>query len=197
MHKLDRRSEANSMRAMPDNQFPHADTPAARALQSALNRAKVKNKTSLRALAKQLNYKQAAVLSHMANGRIPIPVERAEEIAIALDINPGAFMKMVLKQRYPKMSLSLDDAETNSFALQSQFNHPSLGLELSSATPSQMRIIREVLRDTHASERWLFTHEVYYVKVIRKLRPDVITDGLSSDDLHRLSLALAQTAEQQ
>ncbi len=183
--------------AIKDTPFPHADSPAARALQLALNRAKVKNKTSLRALAKQLNYKQAAVLSHMANGRIPIPVERAEEIATALDLNPNEFIKLVLKQRYPKMSLSLDDVETNSFALESEFNHPGLGLELSSATPSQMRIIREVLRDTHASERWLFTHEVYYVKVIRKLRPDVVTDGLSPDDLQRLSLALTQTAKQQ
>ncbi len=93
--------------ATKDNPFPYADTDAALALQSAINNAKVKNKTSLRTIAKTLNYKQAAVLSNMASGRIRIPVVRAEEIAVALDINPSAFMKMVLKQRYPNMSLAV------------------------------------------------------------------------------------------
>ena len=183
------------MRAMPDNQFPHADTQAALALQSALARAKTQKKLSLRAIAKLLNYKQAAVLSHMANGRIPIPVERAQEIATVLDINPHAFMKLVLKQRYPDMPISVEDDVTNHFSLLSELSHPSLPVGLSNATPSQMRIIREVLRDDHASERWLSPHEVFFVNEIRKLRPDIIADGLSSDDLQQVRLALERATE--
>lgn len=176
---------------MPDNQFPHADTAAALTLQSALRRAKEKNKMSLRAIAKLLNYKQAAVLSHMASGRIPIPVERAEEIAVALDINPSAFMKMVLKQRYPNMSLAVGQNVFDHHALLSGLD-TSLPPGLNNATPSQMRIIREVLRDDHASERWLSPHEVFFVSEIRKLRPDIIADGLSSDDLQQVRLALGR-----
>lgn len=185
------RPETNVVPAIKDTPFPHADTTAARALQSALNRAKVKNKTSLRALAKQLNYKQAAVLSHMASGRIPIPVERAEEIAVALDINPSAFMKTVLKQRYPNMSLTVEQQVFDHHALLSGLD-TSLPPGLNKATPSQMRIIREVLRNDHASERWLSPHEVFFLSEIRKLRPGIIADGLSSDDLQQVRLALGR-----
>ena len=178
-----------------DNPFPHVDTDAALALQSALGRAKTQKKMSLRAIAKTLNYKQAAVLSHMASGRIPIPVERAEEIAIALDINPSAFMKMVLKQRYPNMSLAVEQHVFDHHALLSGLD-TSLPPGLNNATPSQMRIIREVLRDDHASERWLSPHEVFFVSEIRKLRPDIIADGLSSDDLQQVRLALGRVTEQ-
>ena len=175
---------------IPDKPFPHADTQAALTLQSALTRAKTQKKQSLRAIAKLLNYKQATVLSHMASGRIPIPVERAKEIATVLDINPDAFMKLVLKQRYPDMPLSAEDEVNNHFALLSELNQLSSPVGLSNATPSQMRIIREVLRDDDPSERWLSPHEVFCVSEIRKLRPDIITDGLSSDDLQLVSLAL-------
>lgn len=182
---------------MPDNQFPHADTQAADALRTALRAAKAKNKTSLRTIAKHLNYKQAAVLSHMASGRIPIPVERAREIAMVLDINPDAFFKLVLKQRYPEISLSIENDVTNHFALLSELSQPDTSAGVSNATPSQMRVIREVLRDDHAAERWLSPHEIPYVNAIRKLKPDVITDGLSSSDLEMLTFALSPLPEQE
>ena len=185
------RLETNVIPAVKDTPFPHAETDAARTLQSAINKAKVKNKTSLRTIAKTLNYRQAAVLSHMASGRIPIPVERAEKIAVALDINPSAFMKMVLKQRYPNMSLAVEQHVFEHHALLNGLD-TSLPPGLNNATPSQMRIIREVLRDEHASERWLSPHEVFFVSEIRRLRPDIIADGLSSDDLQQVRLALGR-----
>lgn len=181
---------------MSDNQYPHADTQAAAALRTALAAAKTKNRTSLRAIAKLLDYKQAAVLSHMASGRILIPVERAKDIAGVLDINPSAFMKLVLKQRYPDMPLSVEDDVSNHFGLLSELNSSNLPVGLSNATPSQLRIIREVLRDDHAAERWLSPHEVFFINVIRKLRPKVITDGLSSDDMEQVRLALDQATKQ-
>ena len=183
--------------AVKDSPFPHADTEAALALQSAISRAKIKNKTSLRTIAKLLNYKQAAVLSHMASGRVPIPVERAEEIATVLDLNPRAFIRMVLKQRYPDMPLSVKDDVTDHYAFMGELNRERSGLDLSHATPSQVRIIREVLRDDHAAERWLSPHEVFVVNSIRKLRPDVITNGLSSDDMQQIHLALGRATQSQ
>lgn len=189
--------EANVERAFSDKTFPHADTQAARMLQSALDEAKAQNKTSLRSIAKTLGYKQAAVLSHMASGRIPIPIARAEDIATALDINPAIFMKMVLNQRHPSISVLLDGERTNQFSLESQFDDTGFGRGLRNAKPSQMRIIQEVLRDVDASERWISIPEVYLVKLIRQLRPDVVSEGLSRDDLQRLSSALAPATKQQ
>jgi 3'-phosphoadenosine 5'-phosphosulfate (PAPS) 3'-phosphatase len=152
---------------MPENQFPHADTAAALTLQSALKRAKEKNKTSLRAIAKMLNYKQAAVLSHMAKGRIPIPVERAGEIATAVDINPSAFIKLVLKQRYPNMPVSVEDDVTNHYAYLSQINQESLPLGLSNATAWCLngRPLRATIRDRERSA--LLTEAALTLLVLR------------------------------
>ncbi len=173
-----------------ENPFPYADTDAAIALQSALARAKSHAKKSLRQIAKQLNYKQAVVLSHMANGRIPIPVERAEEIATVLEMNTSSFLKMVLKQRFPKISLPFDDMHSLPANLSADVNLIGLSDSLSKATPSQLTIIRDVLRDHRPEERWLSTQEVFVVSEIRKLRPDVTRNGLSSMDLKQIQSAL-------
>lgn len=173
-----------------ENPFPYADTQAAVSLQSALARMKAHQKKSLRQIAKQLNYKQAVVLSHMAKGRIPIPVERAEEIANVLDINPTPFLKMVLKQRFPTISLLFDEENSNPVNLSMDANLTSLGDSLSNATPTQLSIVRDVLRDHRPEERWLSTPEVFVVSELRKLRPDITRDGLSSDDIHQLQKAL-------
>ena len=173
-----------------ENPFPYAETDAAISLQSALTRAKSHAKRSLRQIAKQLNYKQAVVLSHMANGRIPIPVERAEEIATVLEMNTSSFLKMVLKQRFPKISLPFGDMHSLNTNLSTDINLIGLGDSLSRATPTQLSIIRDVLRDHRPEERWLSTEEVFVVSEIRKLRPDVTRNGLSSKDLKQIQDAL-------
>lgn len=173
-----------------ENPFPYADTQAAISLQSALARIKTHQKKSLRQIAKQLNYKQAVVLSHMAKGRIPIPVERAVEIAEVLDINPTSFIKLVLKQRFPAISLLFDETNSHQTNLSTDINLIGLGDSLSNATPMQLSIIRDVLRDHRPEERWLSTQEVFVVSEIRKLRPDITRDGLSTADIQRLQDAL-------
>ena len=173
-----------------ENPFPYADTQAAMSLQSALARIKAHQKISLRQIAKQLNYKQAVVLSHMANGRIPIPVERAQEIAEVLDINPTYFIKLVLKQRFPTISLPFDETSSHQTNLSTDINLIGLGDGLGKATPTQLRIIRDVLRDHRPEERWLSTQEVFVVSEIRKLRPGITRDGLSTADIQRLQNAL-------
>lgn len=93
------------------------------------------------------------------------------------------------------MSLAVEQHVFDHHALLSGLD-TSLPPGLNNATPSQMRIIREVLRDDHASERWLSPHEVFFVSEIRKLRPDIIADGLSSDDLQQVRAALGRATEQ-
>ncbi len=39
-------------------------------------------------------------------------------------------------------------------------------------------------------------HEVFFVSETKKLRPDINADGLSSDDLQQVRLALGRATEQ-
>jgi hypothetical protein len=52
-------------------------------------------------MAGQLGYKSAVVLSHMRTGRLPIPIDRAGEIAKMVGLEPARFLILVLEQRYP------------------------------------------------------------------------------------------------
>lgn len=174
-----------------ENAYPLADTDAARCLRSALDRLKRERKKSLRAVARELNYKQPVTLSHMANGRMPIPVERAGEIALAVEIDSVMFTNLVLKQRYPEMSVKIDQADTAQFELSNGSSAVRSGhWEGQTLTPSQERVLREVMRDERAAERWLSPHEVGVVQLLRQLRPGLTADGLSQADIERLRSSL-------
>ena len=57
--------------------FPHADLLRLECWLMACVRLRLKRDASVRQLGKNLGYSQAVVLSHMANGRVPIPLDRA------------------------------------------------------------------------------------------------------------------------
>ena len=84
--------------------YPYRDSAAATALSEAIDAKQ--GEASLRQLASELNYKSAVVLSHMRTGRLPIPVERAQEIAKVVGLSPDTFLKMVLKQRFENVDFS-------------------------------------------------------------------------------------------
>lgn len=174
-----------------ENAYPLADTDAARCLRSALNRLKLERKKSLRAVARELNYKQPVTLSHMANGRMPIPVERAEEIALAVEIDSIMFTNLVLKQRYPELNVGIVDEPTFQVDLADGVSSThSAWRQERPLTLAQERVLREVVRDERAVERWLSPHEVTVIQLLRKLRPSLTLDGLSAIDMQRLRLAL-------
>ena len=92
-----------------ETQFPFADTDAAIMFRSALERHVRRKKTSIRKLASELGYKQSTVLSHMASGRVPIPIERAIVFADHLDLARSQFLTAVMKQRHPDVLRALTD----------------------------------------------------------------------------------------
>ena len=49
-------------------------------LRAALDRAQREQRLSIRKLGQRLGYKQATVLSHMATGRVLVPLERAADL---------------------------------------------------------------------------------------------------------------------
>ena len=137
--------------------YQWADTVAARMLFSAIERAKEQRGLSVRQAAKLLGYKQAVVLSHMASGRAPIPIDRAEEIARVFEVSPPQFLSAVLEQRHPEVNWKL----ISDSALSSDENNLADELEI-------IRILREVVAEPRPSRRWLSVHELPIVERQRK-----------------------------
>jgi hypothetical protein len=163
--------------------YPYAGSRAAKMLSDRLATAAAERWMSTRKLAKLLEIKQPSVISHLANGRLPIPVERAVPLAIALQMSAGAFLAAVLEQRFPTVDWSLlasaSDAHPRSREL-SWLEHLS-GVKPEQLTPEQARIIGEVARDTHPVERWIQPAEVPYLRRLRE-RSRVDELGLTEQD---------------
>ncbi|MCM8729350.1 hypothetical protein ACFO8O_00010 [Hephaestia sp. GCM10023244] len=170
--------------------YPYADTPAARMLSSGLQQTVARTGMSIRQLGKAMGYKQAVVLSHMALGRVPIPIDRATDLADALEIDPRDFLAAVLDQRHPDINWSLLGA---SDAVQSMplVTELTAGRLLDELTPGQRQVIREAAADTQAQRRWLTVHETGVVDLLRELRPSMQQHGLSRSDLRAIRQALA------
>jgi hypothetical protein len=178
----------------PDVDAAYRDSAAARLLAAGLANAANEHGLSQRSLARQLGYKQSVVLSHMALGRVPIPLERAAQFADLLKIDRREFLLAVLEQRLPDVDWS---EIASSGAARSGAGELVTSLEaiaggaLDNLNSEQKFVMREVARDRYASERWLSVHEVPTVAQIRSLRPTIGTNGLSAEDHDAIRTILA------
>lgn len=163
----------------------YRDTEAARMFSAGLRRTAAEQGISQREIAKSLGYKQSVVLSHMALGRVPIPIERAAQFAEHLHLDARTFLAAVLKQRYPeidwKTSLREDETELRATHL-AQSIEAIACRPIDQLAPEQMRVMREVAADPHAERRWLSVHEVQAIDLLRRLLPKIASDGLSRED---------------
>lgn len=173
--------------------FPFADTNAARMLSAAIHRKKQEG-TSLRGLARQLRYKQATVLSHMANGRIPIPLERVHDLAETLVLDEGEFAVAALTQRFPATDWrSLLPADRSQVAQAGEFLwkvEGAAGKPVTELSEEQIRIIMEVAATPEPARRWLSTPELRVLEMIRRERPNLTTYGLDMSDYHGIEALL-------
>ena len=85
----------------PHPDYPMANSQATRMLAEALDAAKETNGWSQLTIAKMLNYKTSVMLSHMALGRVAIPIDRSLEMAQLLGMERSKFLLAVLEQRHP------------------------------------------------------------------------------------------------
>lgn len=170
--------------------FPFADTAAARMLSAGLQHSSVRRGISLRQHGKALGYKQAVVLSHMANGRVPIPIDRAVELAKALDIDPSAFLSAVVAQRHPDVDWALLNPVDESLDRTSLITEFTGGRALDELTPGQRGVIREATADPQAERRWLSLHELAAIELLREFRPAMVKHGLGRSDCDALIAAL-------
>lgn len=171
-----------------NDDYPLRDTDAAILLRAGLVRAQYEG-LSLRELARRLNYKQSVVLSHMAMGRAPIPLDRATDIAGVVGIPEVDFLKACLNQRHPSVDWSILGVRPDDFVLELT---TLAGRSLDSLSPDHRTIMREVIADPAPSRRWLNISELSAVELLRELRPHLASEGLSSEDRQALRLALSR-----
>lgn len=168
-----------------DTEYPLADTTAARMLSEGLARAKHEQGSSIRQIGRQMGYKTAVVLSHMALGRVPIPIDRAEELADTLAIDKAAFLQAVVKQRHPDVAWHLlsEGRRQSAFDSLAHELEAVLGRSLKDLSSEQRAVIREVAAEPHPRRRWLSVHELHAVEVLRETVPHMQTEGVASADL--------------
>lgn len=176
--------------------YPYKNTRAAIVLSRAID-AKSPG-TSLREMAGLLGYRSAVVLSHMRTGRLPIPVDRARDIAEMVGLNEQEFLMAVLEQRYPRIDFTsaLDtrkrarEAETKcDTGLAAELATLS-GRSLDDLEPECVGVLREVVSDRHPRRRWLSVAEAGLIDVVRTARPDLARDGLTAGQAAALAKAL-------
>lgn len=151
--------------------YPYADSRAAKMLSARLTAASAEQWMSTRKLAKLLQIKQPSVISHMANGRLPIPVERAVPLALALQMEAGLFLTAVLEQRFPGVDLSIlvNCSDMLPHERELDWIYQLSGIQPEQLTRDQARVIGEVARDSKPLERWIEPAEVPYVRQLREL----------------------------
>lgn len=172
--------------------YPLADTTAARMLSEGLARAKHEQGLSIRQIGKQMGYKTAVVLSHMALGRAPIPIDRAEELSDNLGIDKAAFLQAVVRQRHPGISWHLLTEGRRLSASDNLANELEavLGCTLKDLSNEQRAVMREVAAEARPRRRWLTVHELHAVEVLRVAVPEMRTEGVPSADLTAIQALL-------
>lgn len=175
-----------------EDSYPLSDSPAARMLAEGLARAKDERGLSIRKIGQEMGYKTSVVLSHMATGRVPIPIDRTEELAEILNLDKKTFLQAVIRQRHPDVSWELlwdSGAATGSDNLAHELES-ALGAPLKDLNREQRAVMREVAAEHSPRKRWLSVHELYAVEVLRQLFPHVSTDGMNPEELESLRAAV-------
>lgn len=164
--------------------YPLAESRAASLLREGLARAKIERNVSARKIALGLGYKQPVVLSHMASGRVPVPLERAVEIAGAVGLPPSAFLLAALEQREPKATQLMRSPEAGraeSFVGELQ---ALAGGSLEELPGEHKQVLREVVADRAPGRRWLSLPELRVVAELRTAAPHMGSAGLSPTELN-------------
>lgn len=174
------------MNAKPDF-LPYAESEAAMLLAGAIAE-RAHERISLRELGRRLEYKQPVVLSHMATGRVPIPIDRAVDIACTVGLSPKRFLMSVLEQRHPGVDWSLLVDSSYGFASDLE---TIAGRPLEELPPATKTVLREAVVDPKPARRWLTTAELPAIEILREVRPALPVEGLSAGDKRELRRCLA------
>lgn len=175
---------------MAADEYEYKDTQAAQMLSEGLRRASADRKLSVRQLGKKLGYKQAVVLSHWATGRVPIPIDRAVEVAREVGLPQREFLLAVLKQRHKEVDWGLitgfnDDLVEDLGAI--------AGRPISALSPEHQQVMKEVVAEAQPQRRWLTLSELPVMEAIREQVPYVRSDGLPRRVVETIATAVRGT----
>lgn len=154
-----------------NDDYPLSDSPAARMLAEGLARAKDEQGLSIRQIGKQMGYKTSVVLSHMALGRVPIPIDRVEELAGILKLDKRSFLQAVVRQRHPTVSWEILSESAHPIGTDNLAHELQavLGTRLQDLNREQRSVMREVAAEHSPRRRWLSVHEIHAVEALREL----------------------------
>lgn len=167
-----------------DPDYPLAKTEATRMLADALAKVYEERGLSQRQLAKIMNYKTSVVVSHMALGRVPIPIDRALDFARLLNMDPAKFLLAVMEQRHPDINFNRvfdlgGKRKTTAKDGRESYTLDELediaGRPLDELSVDRINVMREVVADPNAVRRWLDLREIQVVDMIRDIRPNGFT----------------------
>lgn len=165
--------------------FPYENTRATQLLKAGLARAADQRGLSTRAAARELGYKATVVISHMATGRVPIPLDRAAEIAEVIGLPPREFFLAVLEQRHPGAEKVLENFDQRTSRSDNFANELAMlaGCDLDRLSDEHKRILREVVCDRAPARRWLSLAELPTVAALREVWPSFSERGLPKAEL--------------
>jgi hypothetical protein len=172
---------------MTGDDYDYKDTRAAQMLAEGLRRASSERGISVRQLGKRLNYKQAVVLSHWATGRVPIPIDRAVEVAHEVGLPEREFLLAVLEQRHGEVDWNLITGFKDDLV---EDLEDIAGKPLSTLSPAHQSIMKEVVAEASPQRRWLTVNEVPVMQAIREQVPYVRSDGLPRGLIQKITAAL-------
>jgi transcriptional regulator with XRE-family HTH domain len=172
---------------MAADDYEYKQTRAAQMLSEGLRRASAERGLSVRQLGKKLNYKQAVVLSHWATGRVPIPIDRAVEVAREVGLPEREFLLAVLEQRHAEVDWKLITGFNDDLI---EDLEDIAGKPLATLSPEHQQVMKEVVAEVRPARRWLTVNEVPVMEAIREQLPFVRSDGMPRSMIELLTGAL-------
>jgi hypothetical protein len=186
---MNRDQVAENTQSVAEGDYPLRGTRAQIMLEAAMKTAQASGR-SQREVATELGYKSSVVLSHMTTGRVPIPIDRAKDIAGALDMNGDSFLLAVLEQRLPDIDWrSLFNISYSSGRTVGRLEAIAGG-SLDDLPAETRGMLEEVVAARNPSRRWLAPAELTTTELIRHLRPDSRQSGLTEEDRRLIEQAL-------
>lgn len=167
-------------------------TRAQRMLELSLREKQRETGQTQRDIAIKLGYRTSVVLSHMSVGRVPIPVDKALDIADALDLDRDAFILAVLDQRHPDIDFRRLFNVTFSSERTAARLEAAAGCSLDDLPSETVSVLEEVVAARTPKRRWLTVTEAPTMDLIRRVRPKVTSEGLADIDREGIEQALGQ-----
>lgn len=171
-------------------QYPLQETIATRLVAAAVQRLQREQGLSQRDLALQLGYKTSVMLSHVALGRVPVPLDRVADLAKVLEIDLATLLVAVLEQRHPEIDfrsiMNIRAAPASPFLAKLE---AIAGCPIDEFDSGRKTILEEVAAAANPRRRWLTIGEMEVFGIVREWLNEA---GTNNGDLELASWLKAQ-----